>query len=209
VTGAAALFARALLTGVAVAAPVGAISMLTLQRTLGHGARAGYATGAGVATADAAFSALAAFGLTAVTSWMTGAGTPLRVVGAVVLGYLGVRAIVSRPRAAADAGDPPSLAAQYGSAVALTLANPQTILTFAALFASMGAIASGGGAAGAGVFVAGIFSGSLLWWVCLVSGVSLVRHRLSAVAVAWVNRISGAAILAFAVWMLASVFLAR
>jgi threonine/homoserine/homoserine lactone efflux protein len=54
VTGGITLYARALVTGVAVAAPVGAITMLTLQRTLGHGARAGYATGAGVATADAA-----------------------------------------------------------------------------------------------------------------------------------------------------------
>jgi threonine/homoserine/homoserine lactone efflux protein len=209
VTGALALYARALLTGVAVAAPVGAITMLTLQRTLGHGAKAGYATGAGIATADAAFSALAAFGLTAVTSLMASATTPLRVVGALVLGWLGIRAILSKPRAAAEAGDPPNLPAQYGSAVALTLANPQTIITFAALFASMGAVAAGGGPTGAGVFVAGIFSGSLLWWVCLVTGVSLVRHRLSATAIMWIDRVSGAAILGFAVWMLASVLLAR
>ena len=57
--------------------------------------------------------------------------------------------------------------------------------------------------------VAGIFSGSLLWWVCLVTGVSSVRHRLSTVAIACVNRVSGAAILAFAAWMPAGVLLAR
>lgn len=208
-TGDIVLYARALVTGIAVAAPVGAISMLTLQRTLGHGAKAGYATGAGIATADAAFSAIAAFGLTAVTAAMAGATMPLRIAGALVLGWLGVRAIMSKPRAAADAGDPPSLPAQYASAVLLTLANPQTVLTFAALFASMGAMTAGAGVAGAGVFVAGIFSGSLLWWVCLVTGVSLVRHRLGPAAIMWVNRISGAAIVAFALWMLASVLLAR
>ena len=43
-----ALFARTFVVGVAVAAPVGAMGVLCIQRTLAHGWHAGIATGAGI-----------------------------------------------------------------------------------------------------------------------------------------------------------------
>ena len=66
----AALFARMVVIGVVIAAPVGAMAMLLVQRTLAHGWRAGAATGAGIATADGTYAALAAFGVTAVSQWL-------------------------------------------------------------------------------------------------------------------------------------------
>ncbi|MDO8915258.1 MAG: LysE family transporter [Coriobacteriia bacterium] len=202
-TGTPAVFARAVGLGVLVAAPIGAISMLCMQRTLARGRAAGLATGAGVATADALYAAVAAFGLTAVSDALVGAQVWVRVGGGLALLVIGVRTVLGAGARRAATAEEGSLLAEYTSAVALTLANPQTILTFAAIFAGAGLAVSGSGWTGAAATTAGIAAGSMLWWVGLVTVVGLARHMLTPAAVTWVSRIAGAVVVAFAVWLLA------
>jgi hypothetical protein len=57
------LFLRGLLIGLAVAIPVGPISLLCLHRTLAGGWRAGFAAGMGAATADAVYATATGLGL--------------------------------------------------------------------------------------------------------------------------------------------------
>jgi threonine/homoserine/homoserine lactone efflux protein len=192
-------FARALVIGLLVAAPVGAMALLCVERTLARGRANGYATGAGIATADAIYASIAAFGLTALTGALTGAQVWVRLVGGAFLVYLGVRAMMSHPeRRVSDEGTGSRLAA-YGSALGLTLTNPQTILAFAGVFAGAGLVVSGGGWAVPGVTVAGVFGGSLLWWFVLVTVVGALRERVGERALLWVTRVSGAAIAVFGV----------
>jgi threonine/homoserine/homoserine lactone efflux protein len=201
VSGTLVAFARAVVLGVIVAAPVGAISLLCVQRTLARGRAAGYATGIGIATADGLYAAVAAFGLTAVSDVLMGAQLWVRLVGGVALLVIGVRTVLRAGSAsAADAQEGP-LTAEYTSAVALTLANPQTIVTFAALFAGAGLAAQGSWAMAAAT-TAGVVAGSALWWFALVTLVALGRHVLTRTAVTWVSRVAGAAVVAFALWLL-------
>ena len=58
------LFFASLLIGLSIAAPVGPIGLLTIQRSLDHGPRAGLATGLGAAVADAVYGAVGAYGVT-------------------------------------------------------------------------------------------------------------------------------------------------
>lgn len=59
--------------GPSIAAPVGPIGLLTIQRTLALGPAAGLATGLGAAVADAVYGASGVFGITALIAWSTGA----------------------------------------------------------------------------------------------------------------------------------------
>ncbi len=77
-----------LIIGIAVAAPVGAMGVLLIQRTLTSGWRSGAATGLGIATADATYAAVAAFGITAISDLLVDFQTPLRLIGGVALGSL-------------------------------------------------------------------------------------------------------------------------
>ena len=193
------LFARMLVIGVVVAAPVGAMGVLCIQRTLMHGWRAGLATGAGIATADAGYAALAAFGITAVSRWMVDYQAPLRIVGGLGLLWLGWRALRTPPAGeAAEAVDSPRLLPLYSSAVGLTLTNPLTIMAFAAIFAGAGLVAQPG-AGSALVVTLGVALGSLAWWIALTTAVWVVRHAVSDRAMVVVNRISGGVLLAFGV----------
>jgi putative LysE/RhtB family amino acid efflux pump len=198
------LFARMFVIGIVVAAPVGAMGVLCIQRVLAHGWRAGMATGAGIATADAGYAALAAFGVTAVSQWMVDYQAPFRIVGGLGLIWLGWRAIRTPPaHTAAVAIDSPRLGVLYSSAVGLTLTNPMTIMAFAAIFAGAGLVAQAG-AGSALVVTLGVAIGSLSWWLALSTGVWAVRHAVSDRAMVIVNRISGGVLVAFGILAVAA-----
>jgi putative LysE/RhtB family amino acid efflux pump len=195
----AALFARMLVIGLVVAAPVGAMAVLCIQRVLAHGWWAGIATGGGIATADAIYAGLAAFGVTAVSRWLIDYQMALRIAGGLVLIWLGWRAIRTPPAhdAAASAGST-RLGALYTSAVGLTLTNPLTIMSFAAIFAGAGLVAQTG-TGSALIVTLGVGCGSLLWWFALSTGVWAVRRAVSDRSMLVVNRVSGGVLVAFGV----------
>jgi threonine/homoserine/homoserine lactone efflux protein len=183
-------FWRGFLIGLAIAAPVGAIGLLCIRRTLAYGRLVGFVTGLGAATADAVYGAIAALGLTSVASFLENAQTPLRLVGGVFLIYLGWRTFVSRPGGSAATGGQDGLAGMFASTFALTLANPSTIISFAAIFAGLG-LAGSTGVTSALLMVAGVFLGSATWWFILSGGISLLRGAMTPERLVWVNRASG------------------
>ncbi len=90
----------------------------------------------------------------------------------------------------------------YTSTLFLTLTNPLTIFAFAAIIAGVGTGTGAGGAIGALLVVAGVFSGSSAWWLILVMLTSVFRSRFNATGLQWVNRLSGIVIVGFAVVIL-------
>ena len=74
----------AFVVGLSIAAPVGPIGLLTIQRTLERGRLAGLATGLGAATADACYGAIGAYGV----HWLVGALVALRLPLAIGGGLL-------------------------------------------------------------------------------------------------------------------------
>jgi len=200
------LFLKALVIGLSIAAPVGPIGLLCIQRTLAHGRAIGFFSGLGAALADACYGAIGAFGVSAVISSMVAARVPLALGGAAFLAWMGVQLLrapaATQARAAQDAATP--LKAML-SVFMLTLANPMTILSFVAVFASIGTgHASSGGSGAAVTMVAGVFLGSAMWWLGLSTVVSMVRHGLGAQVLQSINRLSGALLLGFAVFQLSA-----
>jgi len=188
---------RGLVVGFTVAAAVGPISLLTIRRTIAHGQLYGLVSGLGVATADASYAGIAAFGLTAISSLLIGGRVGLALVGGAIIVYLGVRTATSRPGEAATATERPGLLAAYGSIYGLTMTNPMTILSFAAVFAGFGFAAGATTLLDAAVLTLGVWLGSGLWWVFLTAVVAWLRGRVSNRGLVWINRLSGSALVAF------------
>ena len=199
-------FLKGLAFGFVLAATVGPMWVLCFRRTLAQGMLAGFVSGMGIAAADGIYGAIAAFGLTAVSSLLLEHGFWLGLAGAAFLFWLGARALLAKPvplDAPPGSTPPGSLAAAFGSTLALTLANPPTILAFAAIFAGLGLGASASYAA-ASLIVAGVVLGSAAWWVILALGAGWLRGRIGPGLARAVNVVSGISILGFAVWQLAT-----
>lgn len=194
------LLLRGLVLGFAIAAPVGPVGVLVIRRSLADGRAAGFSSGLGAATADALYGAIAGFGLTLVSAFLVEQQGWLRLVGGAFLCYLGAKTLLARPAdeaAAAGRSKGGSLPGAYASTFFLTLTNPMTILSFAAIFAGMGAGAGSEGGASAALLVAGVFLGSASWWLLLSVGAGLLRGRVGARGMRVVNVVSGTLILAF------------
>lgn len=190
--------------GFSIAAPVGPIGVLCIRRSLAQGRQAGLVTGLGAATADAAFGLVAAFGLTAISSFLIGQRLWLAVFGGLFLCYLGVRTFISRPPEPGNEPGSQGLVCAYVSTFFLTLTNPMTILSFMAVFAGLG-LGSSPDFFSAGALVGGVFAGSALWWLLLSGGVGLLRSRVNSSWMRGVNRLAGCIIIAFGLYSLSTV----
>ena len=179
--------------GFSIAAPVGPIGALAISRTMRDGWAAGLATGLGAASADSVYGAAAAAGLAAVAGPAAAATVWLRWAGGAFLVCYGVRLVAERGRAQVAA---PARArgGAFVSAFLLTLANPTTILAFAAMLGSFGAAAAGRGAL---TLVVGVFLGSMAWWTVLASVVSAAAARLGGRWLPALDWVCGCAVAAF------------
>lgn len=195
------LFLRAFIIGISIAAPVGPIGVLCIRRTLANGRLAGFVSGMGAASADMVYGAIAAFGLTAVTSLLIDNVFWLHIIGGAFLLYLGVKTFIEKPADKPAQAVQDGLLSMYTSTFFLTITNPMTILSFAAIFAGTMLGKTTGSPL---VMVAGVFAGSAAWWLTLSFGVGILRDRLTQTHMAWVNRISGAIIIAFGIYALLS-----
>jgi threonine/homoserine/homoserine lactone efflux protein len=197
------LLARGFVLGFTIAAAVGPISVLCIRRTLAEGRVVGFVSGMGVATADATYGAIAAFGLTAITDLLVDWRRALGLIGGAFLLWLAWRTFRAVPGEAATVANSArrGLLGAYLSTLGLTLTNPMTILSFAALFVGLGV--TGGDTAGAAVLTAGVFLGSASWWVILTTAVGSLRSRITPTWLCRVNMASGLIIGAFglvAIW---------
>ena len=199
------LFLKGLAFGFVLAATVGPMWLLCLRRTLSAGVLSGFVSGMGIAVADALYGAIAAFGLTALTSFLLAQQAWLALGGSGYLLWLGAKSLLANPtplEARADAPSPSGLAAGFLSTLGLTLSNPPTILAFVAIFAGLGLGANASYGAASWI-VLGVFLGSALWWLILAAVAGTLRGRLSPRILRAINIVSGLTILGFAFWQLA------
>jgi threonine/homoserine/homoserine lactone efflux protein len=201
------LLLRGFVLGFAVAASPGPIFFLCLRRTLLRGRLYGLVSGLGVATADSLYAAVAAFGLAAVTTAVAGGRRPLAVIGGAALIAIGARILLQRrqepSRAVATTGA--GLAWAYLSTFGLTITNPATIVSFAALAATLG-LGAGSGIVQPAELVAGVLIGSAAWWCVLAFGASSQRRRLAPSVIRGINTFSGLAIAILGMFAIYSAF---
>lgn len=192
------LFLSSLLIGLSIAAPVGPIGLLTIQRSLEHGPRAGLATGLGAAAADAVYGAIGAYGVAWLVQALVAARVPLAVLGGAVLLWMAVQLLRAPAAELAASTAPARNGWQYfAGTFVLTLSNPATIFSFVAIF---GAMAGRAASTSPALMVAGVFTGSALWWLFLSSAVGRLRERFDARWRRRVNRVSAAVLAGFALW---------
>lgn len=198
-----ALFLKGLIIGFAIAAPVGPIGILCIQRSLQGGFKIGLMTGIGAALADGVYGLIAGFGLTVVSSLLIAQQFWIHLIGGIFLLYLGFKTFFAAPydRSTKKNYEKSALHACVTSFL-LTLSNPMTILSFITVFAGLG-LGVNPNYDNAIVLILGITLGSTFWWLLLSGGVAFILHkRMSPYLMRIINWVSGAIILTFGLFAL-------
>ncbi|QDP25000.1 LysE family translocator [Bradyrhizobium cosmicum] len=161
--------------GFTVAAPIGPMGMLCIQRTLASGVATGLATGFGAATVHLAYSAFAVLGLGALAQpWVEANAVGFGIVSALTLLWFAIRTHRgSVTLQETGEFDRVRLARAYLSAIALGFTNPLTVILF---LAALNAFSTQSAAA---PLIAGVFVGSAVWWTMLSTTVATARSRLT------------------------------
>lgn len=190
---------RGVAIGLAIAAPIGPVGILCIRKALADGRLAAIVAGGGAAIADTIFGAVVGLGLGAVSDFLALHQTVFRLAGGAFMAILGVKtwaaaAWAEAPAAAGGAG----MVRDFVSAFAITITNPATILGVVGVFAALGAAGRPAAPADSWLLVAGVLTGSLLWWMVLASLAAAVRTSVTPTRMRVFNRLSAALLLLFA-----------
>jgi threonine/homoserine/homoserine lactone efflux protein len=200
------LFFKGLIIGFSIAAPVGPIGILCIRRSLTIGKWSGICTGLGAAAADTIYGIIAVLGLTAVSDILISYDWWMKMIGASFLLYLGCKSFftthISKKTISSSHH---SLLQDFSSTLLLTLTNPITILSFAAIYAGMGLGDVHASPLSSIAMVIGVSLGSTLWWIFLVCGISVFKTKLTTTHMKWIDWISGCVLIGFAIIILYSI----
>jgi len=198
------LLLRGVLAGLAIAAPVGPVNVLCMSRTITKGRWHGVISGLGAAAADTFYGSIAGFSITFVIDWMLREEFWIRTVGGMLLIAIGAVYALRKPKSLKDAGGE-SAHSDFVTTLLLALTNPTTVLSFLAVLAILG-LGESRPKTLTLFLVAGIFVGSMMWWIVLALITGHFRERFNDRSVIWMNRIAALAISGFG---LATMLLAR
>lgn len=210
--------------GVLIAAPVGPVNIVCIQRTLERGFWGGFAAGLGAVLADGLIALIAAYGATAISGLMRAHQLKIELAGGLILTAFGLKVFTSQPKIVATATTNIARLRRLSATIPqflrptlryrvwrimphlnivpqtffLTITNPGAILGVFALFGGATSVLGGINSwMQAITAVASIMTGSLTWWAGLSRLISRVRHKLNEGRLKQINQVSGAMLVAF------------
>lgn len=177
--------------GFAVAAGFGPISVLALTSGLRHGFAPAFGVGLGAALVDGLYALLAALGLAALVP-----GDELQLVGGLALVWIGWRML------RASGGDGLALTSWrrgLGVSFAATLANPLTIVSWAAAFTAVVPELGLTSLETVAILPPCVALGTLAYFTLLATGASVAGPRLGPGTLRTASTVAGLAVAAFGV----------
>jgi threonine/homoserine/homoserine lactone efflux protein len=192
--------------GLSIAAPVGPLGILCIQRTLTRGITAGFIFGLGSSLADTFYAAVAVFGASAAAGFLHENQFYLSLAGGIILLFLGGHTFRVKPAVAAPKNIGAGMFRSFISAFFLTLINPLMILPIAAIFTGLG-VDTVGDCRLAAFIVGGVFVGSSAAWLGLSGIVNNLQGSFHPRHLQKVNRLAGMIIAGLGVFCLIKVFI--
>jgi threonine/homoserine/homoserine lactone efflux protein len=192
-----------LIIGVLVAAPVGPVNVLCVQRAIERGFWGGIAAGLGSVLGDGLIALFAGLGVNAITGAVQYHRTTIQVIGGLALIGFGIKLYVTRPRfemlseAHAENATLRDFAWDIPQTFFLTITNPGAVLGLFAIFGGVSTFVEVASFVDAFAMVAAIMAGSLAWWVFLSNLIWRHRHRIDPSRLVLINRIAGLLLLLF------------
>lgn len=200
-----------LFIGVLVAAPVGPVNVLCVQRAIERGFWGGLAAGIGSVLGDGLIALSAGMGVGAITTAVELYRWIIQTIGGLALVAFGVKLYYTTPRLIMPAGPETEgtrlkdFAWDIPQTFFLTITNPGAVLGLVAIFGGVSTFVEVKTTIDVLLMVAAIMTGSLLWWIGLSNLISRHRHRFDVAHIGLINRIAGVLLGVFGALLVAEV----
>ena len=193
---------KGILIGIIFGVPAGAVGALCVQRTLQSGMKSGIVTGLGSSAADCFYAIVGAFGITVISDFLTRYKIPINIVGGLLILAMGIATLLKKQSGTAKADTKTNYGAMFLSAFSVGITNPAAVLTFLFAFSYFGIDGKLGTANGIAL-VAGVLSGTLIWWVTLSAIARKIKEKFGEKGFARLNKIFGIIMIGFSVTVFA------
>lgn len=200
-----------IIIGILVAAPVGPVNVLCIQRAIERGFWGGIAAGLGAMLGDGLIALCAALGVGAISGAVTYYRMSIQFIGGLVLMAFAMKLYFAAPRfvpVVTGQGHKETLRDfvwDIPQTFLLTITNPGAVLGLFAIFGAVSTFVEVSSYVDALTIVAAVMGGSLAWWVGLSHLIGRFRHLLSEGRLRVINQIAGLLLLGFGVLLVGEV----
>ena len=205
------LFLKGAIFGLLIAAPVGPIGIMCIQRTMQYGWISGLIVGLGAALADTFYGAVAGFGIVLISDFILAYQLWFKIAGGCILLVIGLNLLLNKNKEIQENNQDTthnvrnnakihSFSAKYAdfmTSFMITFTNPGTIIAFIAIFATFGMTGYADKPILGSVLVLGVFTGAFLWWAGLSYIVQCYKHKIGRRLYHNINKVSASLIIAF------------
>lgn len=202
-----------LVIGVLIAAPVGPVNVLCIQRAVSRGVFGGIAAGLGAVLGDGLIALMAALGVGAIAGVVEHHQYKIQALGGVALILFGLKLYRTKPYIEST---PPSEQRRESlrdfiwdvpQTFFLTITNPGAVLGLVAIFGGVSTFVEVRSTIDALTMVAAIMAGSFGWWVLLSSLIGRIRHRLDLRRLRQINQVAGILLSGFGILLIGELVL--
>jgi threonine/homoserine/homoserine lactone efflux protein len=200
-----------LIVGILIAAPVGPVNVLCIQRAIERGFWGGVAAGMGSVMGDGLIALCAGLGVGTISGAVQTHRAVIQVLGGMALIAFGARLYFSAPRlrmaseAEASSARLKDFIWDIPQTFFLTITNPGAELGLFAVFGCVSTFVEVHSTVDVLLMVAAIVSGSMLWWTALSNIIGRYRHQIELSTLTFVNRIAGLLLAGFGAILIAEV----
>lgn len=188
---------KGFIIGIIFGIPVGAVGALTIQRTLNFGFFTGILSGLGSSAADSFYAFIGAFGITVISDFFLDNKLIINIIGSIMLFYMGIKLLTTKNIQENNSKLQKSNNLKILlSSFAVGFTNPAAILSFLFAFSYFGAANQIN--LNNGIFIVlGVFIGTALWWLVIVSAFSLLKNKIKSNSIIVLNKCFGIIIIVF------------
>ena len=186
-----------ILIGILIAAPVGPVNVLCIQRAIERGFWGGLAAGIGSVMGDALIALCAGLGVGTISGAVQSNRAAIQVIGGLALFIFGLKLFYTRPvikvpsEADLARASLKDFAWDIPQTFFLTITNPGAVLGLFAVFGGVSTFVEVHSTIDVLFMVAAIVAGSMMWWIGLSNLISRYRHLIDGKKLQEINRIAG------------------
>lgn len=195
--------------GLLASMPVGAIAIMSVQRTMTGGLWAGFTIGMGAALGDFIYAFIAGFGIAFIRDFLLENKFWLAIGGGIFLIIIGYKIYTSdtvKQIRAQKRISKRNYANDFVTSFLLAISNPVTIVGFTGFFASFGVITDTTTNFNIAGLLFGVFLGATSWWLGISFAVDKLKHKISLRNLVMINRVAGILVVVFGILLIISMF---